>query len=90
MLIIYYICKKGIPFLFSARGPRRHSAARAHPALVGLHAGRRQQSLLRHAAGALATSLCTAVRGFRCSEDRPDGRRDSPVHQVTVPSHQPS
>jgi hypothetical protein len=33
--------QQGIPFLSSARGPRFHSAARPHPALVGLHAGRR-------------------------------------------------
>ena len=82
--------QQGLPLLSAARGPRFHPAARPHPALVGLHAGRRLQSLLRHAAGALAASLCAAMRGVRCREERPGGRRHSPVHQVAVPSHQPS
>ena len=37
---------------------------------------------------ALAASLCAALRGLRCREECPGGRRDSHVHQVTVPSHQ--
>ena len=48
------------------------------------------QSFLRHAAGALAATLCIALRGFRCRAECFGGRRDSSVHQVTVPSHHPS
>jgi hypothetical protein len=60
-----------------------------HPALVGLHAGRRLQSLLRHAAGALAASLRIALRGFRCREECFGGRGirmfiKSPFHRITL------
>jgi hypothetical protein len=38
----------------------------------------------------LAASLCTAVRGFRCREERPGGRRDSHFHKVAADSHHAS
>ena len=82
--------QQGLAVLSAARHPGFHPAAGPHPALVGLHAGRRRHSLLRHSAGALAASLRAAVRGLRCREGCLDGRRHSPVHQVTVPPRQPS
>ena len=62
--------QQGVAVLLSARGSRLHSADRPHAAVVGLRTGRRRQSLLRHAAGRLAASLCNAVRGFRCRQSR--------------------